>query len=431
MAAAAAARHEQQGRQQQHRQQPRANTSRHRMQRLTVQVVNSVPNPLGKEVAAQLNPATRTLLGPGPQNAHPRVHAAMSLPQVGHMDPDFLRIMEDIKSLLRYVWDTKNSFTIPVSGTGSAAWEACVANLTEPGDVHMICNNGYFGTRALDLHARYTNRVEQIQKPYGEIFTLAEIEEGLKKFSPKLMWICHAETSTGTLQPMEGVGDLCQKYNCLLLLDTVTSICGVPIHLDDWKVDACYAGTQKCMGCPPGLAPITFGPRALEKLDQRKAKVANWYLDMGMIRKYLEATDGAPRTYHHTAPISMVYAMREALTLVAEEGLEQCQTRHRTNAEAFWDALGKNGLEPFVNKGHRLPSLTTVKIPEGCDGAKVIARMRDHYQIEIGGALGELAGKCWRIGLMGYNNRPEVVQMCVSALAESIQATKAAASVAS
>jgi alanine-glyoxylate transaminase/serine-glyoxylate transaminase/serine-pyruvate transaminase len=208
------------------------------------------------------------------------------------------------------------------------------------------------------------------------------------------------------------------------MLDTVTSICGVPIQLDEWKVDACYAGTQKCMGCPPGVAPLTFGARALEKLGSRKEKVKNWYLDMSMIQKYIEGAAGQPRVYHHTAPISMVYAIREALTLVAEEGLEACQARHQANAEYFWKELGKIGLEPFVAPGHRLCSLTTVKIPEGVDGMKVIVMMRDRFQIEIGGALGSLKGKCWRIGLMGYNNRPEIVKMVCSALAESIQATK-------
>ena len=302
-----------------------------------------------------------------------------------------------------------------------------MANLTEPGDVHLICNNGYFGERALDLHGRYTSNVVDIKKDYGTVFTPAEIEEGLKTHKPTLMWICHAETSTGTCQPhMAEICALCRKYDCLLMLDTVTSICGVPIEIDAWGVDAAYAGSQKCMGCPPGIAPLTFGSRAMAKLDSRKTKVANWYLDMTMIRKYIEAGGGgAPRVYHHTAPISMMFAMREALTLVAEEGLENCQARHRETAEYFWKSLAEIGLEPFVEPSTRLPSLTTVKIPEGVDGMKVIAMMREKFQIEIGGALGSLKGKCWRIGLMGYNSRKEVVAMVVRALAECIAATKA------
>jgi alanine-glyoxylate transaminase/serine-glyoxylate transaminase/serine-pyruvate transaminase len=384
----------------------------------------AVANPLGTSVSPQLAPATRTLLGPGPQNAHPRVHSIMSLPQVGHMDPDFLKTMEDVKALLRYVWQTENSFTVPVSGTGSAAWEAAVANLTEPGDKHLICNNGYFGERALDLHGRYTDNICEVTKPYGEVFTKEDIEQALQQHKPQVMWLCHAETSTGTLQPMNGIGELCHKHDCLLLLDTVTSICGLPVHLEAWGVDAAYAGTQKCMGCPPGVAPLSLGPRALAKQDARKSKVKNWYLDMSMIRKYLESSDGAPRVYHHTAPISMVYAMREALTLVAEEGLENCQARHRSNAEYFWSELERIGLKPYVDVSVRAPSLTTVCIPEGVDGMKVIQIMRERFQIEIGGALGSLKGKCWRIGLMGYNNRPEIVKMCISALEEAIELSK-------
>lgn len=255
-----------------------------------------VANPLGTTVPYQLSPVQRTLLGPGPQNAHPRVHAVMALPQIGHMDPGFLKIMEEIKALLRYVWNTANVFTLPVSGTGSAAWEAGIANLTEPGDVHLICVNGYFGERAVDMHGRYTDKVEKIVKPYGEVWTPAEIQAGLEKYKPTLLWIAHSETSTGTTQPhMQEIGELCRSHNCLLMLDTVTSICGVPLFLDDWLVDCAYAGTQKCMGCPPGVAPLTFGPRALAKLDSRKGQVKNWYLDMTMIRQYIQAGEGGAR----------------------------------------------------------------------------------------------------------------------------------------
>mmetsp|Transcript_42498 Transcript_42498/g.92750 ORF Transcript_42498/g.92750 Transcript_42498/m.92750 type:complete len:387 (+) Transcript_42498:53-1213(+) len=383
-----------------------------------------VANPLPEVGHFQATAPTRLLLGPGPQNAHPRVHAAMSLPQVGHMDPEFLQIMEDTKKLLRYVWQTENEFTIPVSGTGSAAWEAAIANLTEPGDKHLICINGYFGERALDMHGRYTSDVVSIKKEYGEVFTLDEIKAALEEHKPKVMWICHAETSAGACQPMEGIGAACQEAGCLLMLDTVTSICGVPLYLDEWQVDVAYAGTQKCMGCPPGVAPLTFGKRALEKMRSRKDKVPNWYLDMTMIEKYIFAPGGGPRTYHHTAPISMIYAIREALTIVAEEGLEQSWARHRANAEYFWAELGKIGLECVVPEAHRLPSLTTVRIPEGIDGMKVIVMMRNEFKIEIGGALGSLAGKAWRIGLMGYNSRKEVVRLVVSALKECLDAQR-------
>jgi len=380
-----------------------------------------------KAVSVRLNPVRRLLLGPGPQNADPRVHAAMSLPQIGHMDGDFLRIVEDIKHLLRYVWQTGNEFTVPVSGTGSAAWEAGVANLTEVGDVHLICVNGYFGERALDLHGRYTEKVEKIEKPPGQPFTVAEVENGLRKYKPNLLWLCHAETSTGCLQgDMKAIGMVCKKYGCLLMLDTVTSICGVEVKLDEWQVDCCYAGGQKCMGCPPGMAPLTMSPLAVRKMEQRKSKVPNWYLDMTMLRKYMVAPEGAMRVYHHTAPISMAYAMREALTLVAEEGLDVCQKRHRDTSSLFHRELStKLNLECFVSDpGNRLPPLTTVQVPEGVDAGQVVGRMRDVYGIEIGHALGTLKGKCWRIGLMGYNCRPDVVMTVCAALGESIETAR-------
>ncbi|KAF4666740.1 hypothetical protein FOZ61_009317 [Perkinsus olseni] len=382
-----------------------------------------VDNPFSSGEVKPFKGPTRLLLGPGPQNAHPEVHAAMSLPQVGHMDAEFLAIVEDLKKLLRYVWQTKNTFTIPVSGTGSAAWEAAIANLTEVGDTHLIFVNGYFGERALDMHSRYGANVQHIRKPYGTVFTLDEIRAGLEEHKPKLMWICHAETSTGTKQPMDGIGNLCREHDCLLLLDTVTSICGAPVYLDEWKVDAAYAGTQKCMGCPPGVAPLTLGDRALAKLASRKSPVPNWYLDMTMIRKYIQSSEGAPRVYHHTAPISMIYAMRAALQLVAEEGLEKAWARHQANADYLVAELKKLGLEVMVkDEDIRLPSLTAVMIPQGVDGRAVVVYMREKFNIEIGLALGELAGKVWRIGLMGYNSRREIAKACVAALAEALQA---------
>jgi len=238
------------------------------------------------------------------------------------------------------------------------------------------------------------------------------------------MWICHAETSTGVLQPLDGIGDLCEKFECLFMLDTVTSICGMPVELDRHKVDACYAGTQKCMGCPPGVAPLTFSQRALDHLGNRKGKVANWYLDMTMIQKYLDMPTGAPRVYHHTAPISMIYGMREALTLVAEEGLENCHKRHLETAEYFWEEIEKIGFKCVVPREHRLPSLTTVWVPEGFEAAKLCKIMRERFQIEIGGALGQWAGKVLRIGLMGYNSRKEVAKMCVACLEEAMRVSK-------
>jgi len=370
------------------------------------------------------NPPRRILLGPGPQNAHPRVHAAMSLPQVGHMDPGFMVIMEETKSLLKYVWQTKNRFTIPVSGTGSAAWEAAIANLTEPGDVHLICVNGYFGERSLDIHSRYKADIRKIVKPDGEVFTLEEIRTGIQEHKPKLVWLCHAETSTGTLQPMDGIGDLCREHACLLLLDTVTSICGSPVYLDDWKVDAAYAAGQKCMGCPPGVSCLSFSDRALAKLESRKSPVPSWYLDMTMIKKYIDVPAGAIRTYHHTAPISMIFAMRESLQLVSEEGLENACTRHEQVAHMLYSKLETElGLELVVkDPSIRNPALTTVFVPPNISPNFIIQYLREKFQIEIGGGLGSLKDRIIRIGLMGYNARPDNVLLVIAAIKEAIAA---------
>ncbi|HHL70919.1 MAG TPA: aminotransferase class V-fold PLP-dependent enzyme, partial [Bacteroidetes bacterium] len=257
----------------------------------------------------ELNPPPRLLLGPGPSNAHPRVLRALATPQVGHLDPHFLALMADIQELLRYAWQTDNDMTIPVSGTGSAAMEATVANLLEPGDRIVIGINGYFGTRLQAMAQRYGTEVVVLQKKWGEVFTAAELRAALEKHRPAVLALVHAETSTGACQPLAEAGALCREFDCLLLADTVTSLGGVPLFLDDWQVDAAFSGSQKCLSCPPGIAPLTFGPRAVEKITRRKTTVANWYLDMSLVGKYW----GAERTYHHTAPISMNYALREAL----------------------------------------------------------------------------------------------------------------------
>jgi len=367
----------------------------------------------------------RLLLGPGPQNASPRVHAAMSMPLLGHMDPSFLAIADEVKQLLRYVWQTKNEFTLPISGSASAAWEACVANLTEPGDVHVVFSAGYFGSRAADMHARYGADVRVVEKEYGEVFTLAEVEEALATHAPALAWLCHAETSTGALQPVAGVGAACRRAGCLLLLDTVTSLCGVPVLIDEWQVDAAYAGTQKCMGVPPGISALTLNDRALAKMGDRKSAVASWYLDLGMIRAYLGK--GANRVYHHTAPVAMMYGLREGLAIVAEEGLRRRWEAHRSNAELLWRELEAIGLECMVPAENRLPPLTTVRVPPDIDGAKLVADMREKFQIEIGGALGPLRGKVWRLGLMGYNSRKEVVLSLVACLADCLRSQRARA----
>lgn len=356
----------------------------------------------------------RLLLGPGPSNAHPDVLKAMNTTPLGHLDPAFLGVMDEIQSLLRYVWQTENPLTIAVSGTGSAAMEATIANSVEPGDVVLIGVMGYFGNRLVDMAGRYGADVRTIAKPWGEVFSLEELRTALETHRPAILGLVHAETSTGARQPIEGVSELCREYGTLLLLDTVTSMGGVPIYLDQWGVDLAYSCSQKGLGCSPGASPFTMSPRAMEKLQKRQGKVANWYLDMTLLAKYW----GPERVYHHTAPINLYYGLREALRLIAEEGVENCWQRHQTNAEYLWQQLESIGLTMHVDRAYRLPTLTTVRIPEGLDGKAIARKLLEEYNIEVGGGLGELAGKVWRVGLMGYNSRPESVDRLIAALKE-------------
>lgn len=361
---------------------------------------------------APLQVPDRLLLGPGPSNAHPAVLHAMSLSPVGHLDPAFLALMGEIQSLLRYVWQTENSLTFAISGTGTAAMEATIANAVEPGDVVLVGVAGYFGNRLVDMAGRYGGEVRTIAKPWGQVFNLEELRSALETHRPAILALVHAETSTGARQPMEGVGDLCREYGCLLLIDTVTSLGGVPIFLDEWGVDLAYSCSQKGLGCSPGASPFTMSDRALEKLARRKTKVANWYLDANLLGKYW----GAEHVYHHTAPINLYYGLREALRLVAEEGLAACWQRHQTNVEYLWQQLATIGLSLHVEKEFRLPTLTTVCIPAGVDGKAIARQLLTDHNIEIGGGLGELAGKVWRVGLMGYNSKPESCDRLVAAL---------------
>jgi alanine-glyoxylate transaminase / serine-glyoxylate transaminase / serine-pyruvate transaminase len=368
----------------------------------------------------QLSPLSvpnRLLMGPGPCNANPTVLQAMSTNLLGHLDPAFLQIMDEIQSLLRYVWQTDNPHTIAVSGTGSAAMEATIANSVEPGDVMLIGVAGYFGNRLVDMAGRYGADVRSITKPWGQNFSLDELRAAMATHRPKILGLVHAETSTGCRQPIEGVSELCREYDCLLLLDTVTSLGGVPIHLDDWGVDLAYSCSQKGLGCAPGASPFTISPRAMEKLLARTTKVPNWYLDMLLLGKYW----GVDRMYHHTAPISLYYGLREALRLVSEEGIENSWTRHQTNVEYLWSSLESIGLKMHVEQQYRLPTLTTVCIPEGVDGKAVAKQLLLEHNIEIGGGLGELAGRVWRVGLMGYNSRQDNVDKLIAALKQVIK----------
>ena len=361
----------------------------------------------------------RLLLGPGPSNAHPAVLQAMNHSLVGHLDPAFLELMDEIQSLLRYVWQTENHHTIAVSGTGSAAMEATIANATAPGDVVLIGVAGYFGNRLVDMAGRYGADVRTITKPWGQVFSLDEIRMAVEQHRPAILALVHAETSTGARQPLEGVAEVCREFGTLLLVDTVTSLGGVPIFLDAWGVDLAYSCSQKGLGCSPGASPFTMSSRAVDKLQQRSTKVTNWYLDMSLLGKYW----GNERTYHHTAPISLYYGLREALRLVAEEGLANCWQRHQENAEYLWEGLEDLGLTMHVEKEYRLPTLTTVRIPTGVDGKAIARQLLNEHNIEIGGGLGELAGQVWRVGLMGFNSRPESVDRLLAALRQVLPTT--------
>jgi len=364
---------------------------------------------------SDLNPSPRILLGPGPSNVHPRVLRAMATPLVGHLDPEFIAIMNETKALLQYVFQTQNPLAIPISGTGSAGMEAALYNLIEENDEVVVAVSGFFGERMCDMVHRCRGKLTKLEVPWGQVFAPEQIEESLKQ-KVKLLAMVHAETSTGALQPVEEIARLCHRYGALLVLDTVTSLGGVPVEVDGWDIDACYSGAQKCLSCPPGLAPITLGPRAVEALRSRQTKVQSLYLDLTMIEKYW----GQERTYHHTAPISMNYALREALRLVQEEGLEARFARHRLNHRALVAGIQAMGLEMFVPESHRLPTLNTVKVPPGVDEAKVRGILLHEFNLEIASGLGPLKGIIWRIGLMGHSCRKENVLLLLAALEHAL-----------
>jgi len=372
-----------------------------------------VPTPVPDE----LRPSSRLLLGPGPSMVHPRVLRAMSTPLLGHLDPEFLAIMDELQAMERAVFQTGNRFTIALAGTGSAGMEASLVNVVEPGDTVVVGVNGVFGGRLADISGRCGGRVVRLETPWGEVLPLERIEKALKKEKVKAVAVVHAETSTGAQQPLEGLGDLCHEHGALLIVDAVTSLGGVPVEVDRHGIDICYSGTQKCLSCPPGLAPITLSPRALEVASARTGKVQSWYLDLSMIADYW--TEGK-RVYHHTAPISMVYALREALRLVLEEGLAARFERHRRHSAALMAGLLELGCTPKAAEGHRLPSLNCVVTPKGVEEAPVRRALLMESNIEIGGGLGPLSGTVWRIGLMGESARQENVLAVLGALEQAL-----------
>ena len=361
----------------------------------------------------ELKSPYRILLGPGPSNIHPRVQQAMLQPLVGHLDPYFLSIMEDTMSLLRTVFHTNNTLTFPISGTGSAGMDASFCNFLEPGDVAVIGTCGVFGERMVDNAQRCGAEVVKVSAEWGQIIEPEAIEAALnaqKKI--KLLALVHAETSTGALQPLEEASRLAKEHDALFLVDAVTSLGGHKLAIDDWGIDICYSGSQKCLSCPPGLSPFTAGEKAVTALNARSRKVQSWYLDISMLSSYWSSN----RFYHHTAPVLMIYALHEALAIIADEGLETAIERHQRHGDALKSGLEAMGLELHAQEGHRLSMLTSVRIPEGVDDARVRKSLLDEYDIEIGGGLGPLKGQVWRIGLMGCSSTEENVVMVLSAL---------------
>ena len=357
-------------------------------------------------------PAEVLLMGPGPSPVHKRVLEAMGQHTLGHLDPDFLKIMNSAMDLLRFVFETNNLITFPVSGTGSAGMEAALVNVVEPGDKVVIGVNGIFGQRMVDVASRCGAEVVEVKAEWGSPVDPEELEKVLAAHNDaKLVGIIHAETSTGAQQPLEPVVEVVHKYEALLLVDAVTSLGGLSVGVDRRDLDLVYSGNQKCLGAPPGLAPITFGERAMQKFEQRKSKVQSWYLDLSFLTRYW----GEERLYHHTAPINMIYGLFEALAMIKEEGLEERFARHRLNSEALVAGLKAFGVEPVVEDRYRLPSLITIWIPEKVDDAEVRSRLRTEHLIEIGGGLGPFKGKAWRIGLMGNGSRRENVERLLQA----------------
>lgn len=365
------------------------------------------------ETYTDLNPSLRLLLGAGPSMIHPRVLRAMATPLVGHLDPDFLSILSEVSQLLRFVFQTQNPLTLAVPGTGTAGMEAALSNLLEPGDRVLACVNGYFGERLAEMGRRYRAEVEPLHRPWGEVFDPDEIEAALRARPTKVVTLVHAETSTGALQPhIQAIAEACHQHGALLVLDCVTSLGGLPVEIDTWGVDLAYAAAQKALSAPPGLAPITVSPRAREAIAKRSSPPPVFYLDLALLERYWSDQPA----YHHTAPISTTYALREALRMVHEEGLAARFDRHRANAEFLWKGLEAMGLPLFIPPTLRLTTLTTPRLPEGLDDFGLRARLLGEYNIEIAGGFGPLAGQVWRIGLMGHSSRKENIALLLAAL---------------
>lgn len=366
-------------------------------------------------MTSSFNPTVRTLMGPGPSDVHPRILSALARPTIGHLDPEFVAMMDEVKTLLQYAFQTKNELTIPVSAPGSAGMETCFVNLVEPGDKVIVCQNGVFGGRMKENVERVGGTAIMIEDEWGKTIDLNKVEEALKANpDTKVLAFVHAETSTGASSDAQSLCKLAKQYDCLTIVDAVTSLGGTELRVDDWGIDAIYSGTQKCLSCVPGISPVSFSEKAIEAIKNRKTKVQSWFLDLNLVMGYWGAN--AKRAYHHTAPVNALYALHESLVMLKNEGLENSWARHKKNHLALKAGLEAMGLNFVVDENSRLPQLNAVTIPEGVDDAAVRSQLLNEFNLEIGAGLGALAGKVWRIGLMGFSSRSENVILCLSAL---------------
>jgi len=371
------------------------------------------------------HPPVRTLMGPGPSDVNPRILEAMGRPTIGHLDPVFVSMMEEMKELLRYAFQTNNALTMPVSAPGSAGMEMCFVNLVEPGDKVIVCQNGVFGGRMKENVQRCGGTAVMVEDSWGVAVDPAKVEEALKANpDAKILAFVHAETSTGAISDAKTLAGLAHQHDCLVIADTVTSLAGSPLMVDDWQLDAVYSGTQKCLSCVPGLSPVTFSQRAVDVITSRKTTVQSWFLDLNLVLGYWGG-GGGKRTYHHTAPVNTLYGLHEALVILQEEGIENSWARHQKNHDALRTGLEAMGLSFVVPEGQRLPQLNAVSIPDGVDEAAVRSALLSEYNLEIGAGLGAMAGKIWRIGLMGFASNQTNVLFCLGALDAVLSSMKA------
>ena len=370
------------------------------------------------------NPPVRTLMGPGPSDVHPRVTGAMARPTIGHLDPSFVGMMDEVKVMLQYAFQTENELTIPVSAPGSAGMETCFVNLVEPGDKVVICQNGVFGGRMQENVTRAGGTAVMVKDEWGTAIDPAKLEQALSEHpDARLVAFVQAETSTGVQSDTKTLCEIAHKHGCLTIVDAVTSLGGSPLKVDEWGIDAIYSGTQKCLSCTPGLSPVSFNEAAQEKIRNRKTPVQSWFLDLNLVMGYWG--EGVKRAYHHTAPVNPLYALHESLVMLKEEGLTNSWARHQANHQLLKKGLEAMGLSFLVDEKHRLPQLNAVVIPDGVDEAEVRSRLLNEYNLEIGAGLGALAGKVWRIGLMGYSSNPKNVMFCIGALEKILTDMKA------